>query len=56
VLDVSDPRAPVWVGSYQTSGRANGVTVRDGLVYVNDGEGGLTILRFRVRGNEPKPP
>jgi hypothetical protein len=32
-----------------TAGRANGVTVAGGLVFVNDGEGGLTILRFRVR-------
>ena len=54
VLDVSDPKAPVWVGSYKTSGRTNGVTVAGALVYVNDGEGGLTILRFRVRGDEPK--
>src|SRR5262249_39090298 len=53
VLDVSDPPTPVWVGSYKLAGRANGVTVVAGLVYVNDGEGGLTILRFRVRGGEP---
>jgi len=54
-LDVADPRAPVWVGSYKTAGRANGVTVAGGLVYVNDGEGGLTILRFRGREAQPKP-
>jgi Uncharacterized conserved protein len=48
VLDVSDPRTPVWVGSYKTTGRANGVAVAGGLVYVNDGDGGLTILRFRA--------
>src|SRR4029450_10472568 len=53
VLDVSDPRTAVWVGSYKTTERANGVTVAGGLVYVNDGDGGLTILRFRVRGEKP---
>src|SRR5262249_31389152 len=56
VLDIPDPRAPVWVGSYKTSGRANGVTAAGGLVYVNDGEGGLTILRFRELGDEPGKP
>jgi hypothetical protein len=56
VLDVSGPRGPVWVCSYKTAGRANGVAVAGGLVYVNDGEGGLTILRSRVRGDEPKSP
>jgi hypothetical protein len=54
VLDVSDPRTPVWVGSYKTTGRANGVAVVGGLVYVNEGEGGLTILRFQVRETQPK--
>src|SRR5262249_55408544 len=56
VLDVSNAQTPVWVGCCKTAGRANGVTVVSGLVYVNDGEGGLTILRFRVRGEEPKSP
>jgi hypothetical protein len=54
VLDVSDPRDPVWVGSYKTSGRANGVTLAGTRVYVNEGEGGLTILQFRLRGDGPK--
>jgi len=32
------------------------VAVVGGQVYVNDGEGGLTILRFRVQGDVPKSP
>src|SRR4029078_1635717 len=48
ILDVSYPHAPAWVGSYQTPGRANGVTVSGAHVYVNHGDGGLLILRPTV--------
>src|SRR5262249_62090832 len=56
VLDVSKPQAPAWVGSYQTPGRANGVTVSGAHVYVNHGEGGLLILRPTVIERRAKLP
>ena len=56
VLDVSNPQVPAWVGSYKTSGRANGVTAAGAHVYVNEGEGGLLILRPTVLRRGAKSP
>jgi hypothetical protein len=49
VVDVSDPTAPLPLGSYHIPGQAYGVAVTNNRVYVADGDGGLTILESRVK-------
>ncbi len=44
ILDVSDPKAPSQVGSYQTPGTADAVDVIGDLAFVADNDGGLHIL------------
>lgn len=44
IIDISDPENPVEADSFETPGYGWDLTVRDGLIYVADGEGGLTIL------------
>jgi hypothetical protein len=41
---VSNPAAPVAVGSYDTGGDAGGVQVAGNLVYVADGEAGVQVI------------
>lgn len=46
VLDVSDPAAPRWLGSYQPRGPwIDDLAVSDGFVYLAAREGGLEIVR-----------
>ncbi|GEP42064.1 carboxypeptidase regulatory-like domain-containing protein [Brevifollis gellanilyticus] len=44
VVDVSDPRNPVIVGSLDTPGNANDVRVSGNLAYVADGTAGLRVI------------
>ena len=44
VVDVTNPGAPVIVGSRNTSGNANDVKVRGNLAFIADGSSGLQIL------------
>ena len=46
MIDVSNPRAPVELGAYDTPGEAVGVAVVEGYAYIADGAGGLVILRY----------
>ncbi|MCH8333524.1 hypothetical protein IIC65_06275 [Candidatus Sumerlaeota bacterium] len=52
IIDVSDPSAPVLVGSYDTPGIALRVAVSGSLAFVADYKGGLQILRY----TGPVPP
>lgn len=45
LMDVSDPAHPLITGSFQTPGYAQDAVMRDGLIYVADGAGGLLVLR-----------
>ena len=44
ILDISNPAAPVRVGSYNTSGSACGVAVMGNYAYVADGSAGLQVI------------
>jgi hypothetical protein len=44
ILDVTDPRNPLRVGSFDTPGEARSLMVDDGFAYVADGDEGLLIL------------
>lgn len=46
LVDVSDPRQPQMIGQFQTPGYAQDAIIRDGLIYVADGAGGLLVLRL----------
>jgi hypothetical protein len=45
-MDVSNPAQPLIVGFFQTPGYARDAVVRDDLIYVADGAGGLLVLRL----------
>lgn len=45
VVRIDDPARPTEVSHYETPGRAWGIYVSGGLVYVADGSAGLLILR-----------
>ncbi|MBN1996194.1 hypothetical protein JW935_01495 [candidate division KSB1 bacterium] len=44
IYDISDPLSPVETGQYKTPGYAYGLSVRDNLAFIADGEQGLRIL------------
>jgi hypothetical protein len=44
VIDISDPTAPLEVGSCSTPGDAHGVAVAGSYAYVADGSGGLRVI------------
>lgn len=44
IVDISNPENPVEVDFFETPGQGWDLTVQDGLIYVADGAGGLTIL------------
>lgn len=46
IFDLQDPTAPLAIGFYDTPGFAYQVAVHDDLIYVADGLGGISILRF----------
>lgn len=46
IFNVSNPKSPVLVGSYNTPGNAWDVFLKDGLIYLADGANGLLILRY----------
>ncbi len=53
IINISDPAHPVEVGSYQTLIEPFGIAVDGNLLYIADGHGGLSILRFT--GLDPQP-
>jgi hypothetical protein len=48
IINVTNPAVPREVGFYDTIGDSSGVAVSGEYVYVDDGEGGLLILRWYV--------
>ena len=44
IVDVSNPKAPVFAGCYDTEGDAHGVFVSGNYAYVADGRNGLVIV------------
>lgn len=53
VLDVSDPRAPVESGIFDSTGQAMDVTVAAGYLYLANAEGGLVVPRLPPRLHLP---
>jgi hypothetical protein len=45
VIDITDKNAPAEVGFYDGTNSARGVSVKDGIVYVAEKEGGLTVYK-----------
>ncbi|MDI3503236.1 MAG: hypothetical protein PWP64_172 [Candidatus Cloacimonadota bacterium] len=48
IVDVSDPAAPVLVGSYDTYGYASDIDYKDGYVAVSSGSGGTYIFDVSI--------
>jgi hypothetical protein len=44
IIDISNPKKPVEIGKFYTTGTANGLFVRGGHVYVADGSAGLHVI------------
>ena len=44
IVDVTNPAAPTFKGSYNTTGGSTGVAVEGNYAYVADGDNGLVIV------------
>jgi hypothetical protein len=51
IIDISNPAAPIFAGSYDTPDHAYGVYVRDSIAYVANGQTGLLIINVSAPSN-----
>lgn len=52
IVDISDPSRPITLGSWQSSGFAEGVAVKDNTVFLANGDQGLSIINV----SDPRKP